>query len=354
MREYGFGIIGCGMISERHAAAIADLPNARLVAAVSRSEANREKTRARYGCQAYPDVDALLQRDDVDIVCVCTPSGAHLEAVRAVAKAGKHVVCEKPLEVTLERTDALIAACNDNNVRLCAIFPWRFNRAARALKAAVDAGRFGRITVGDCYNKWWRSQKYYDDGGWHGTWKLDGGGACMNQGIHAIDLLQWFMGPVDTVTACMDCLAHERIEVEDTAVAALRFRNGAMGVIECATSVYPGETRRIAIHGDKGTAVMEDAAIVKWEFAEELPGDAELRDALGPDKSVSRAGKSDPAAIKHINHREQIGDFLHALDTGSAPFVDGAEGRKSVEIVAAIYKSVRSGRAVRLPAEAAL
>ena len=241
MKTYGFAIVGCGMISEFHADGLAEVPNARLVAVFSRSEKNREKMTSKYGCDAHADLDEMIQRDDIDVVCVCTPSGAHLEPVLAAARAGKHVIVEKPLEITLERCDAMIRACKENNVRLCGIFPYRFTSGARALKKAVEQGRFGRMTIGDAYNKWYRTQEYYDSGDWRGTWKLDGGGATMNQGIHAVDLVQWYMGPVETVTAFTDCLTHERIEIEDTAVAAIRYKSGAMGVIECTTSAYPGQ-----------------------------------------------------------------------------------------------------------------
>jgi len=272
-----------------------------------------------------------------------------MEPSVAAAQAGKHVVCEKPIEVNLERTDAIIQACDDNDVKLCAIFPMRFQTITNALKKAVDAGRFGRLTLGDCYTKWWRSQEYYDTGGWRGTWKLDGGGACMNQSIHGIDLLQWIMGPADTLYAFTDCLAHERIEVEDTAVAAIRYKNGALGVIECATSVHSGEDRRIEIHGDRGTAIITDDKILKWQFDEEQPEDAELLEKYGPDSEADSGTASDPMAFSHATHREQIGDFLSALDQGVAPGVDGREGRKSIEIIVALYKSARTGQPVKLP-----
>jgi len=348
-KTYGFGIIGCGMISEFHAASIEDLPNARIIAAADFVE---EKVRAfseKHRCDAHSDYQDLVRRNDVDVVCVCTPSGAHLEPATAAAGAGKHVICEKPIEVTLERADALIKACDDNGVKLCAIFPLRFSPVARAVRQALDEGRFGRLTLGDCYCKWWRSQEYYDSGGWRGTWKLDGGGACMNQGIHGIDLLQWFMGPVETVVARTDILAHQRIEVEDTAVAILRYRNGAMGVIECATSVYPGLPRKIEIHGDRGTVIITDENIVKWEFAEARPQDEELRERFSPEKVKDSGASSDPSAFDYSTHREQIADFLSALETGAAPQVDGREGRKAIEIITGIYRSAQTGKPVKLP-----
>ena len=349
MKPYGFGIIGCGTIAEFHAASIREIPQARLVACAEPVEERRKQFVEKHGCDGTADYHELVQREDVDIVCVCTPTGAHLDPAMAAARAGKHVVVEKPIEVTLERADQLIGACDENHVRLCAIFPSRFAEAARTLKAAIDQGRFGRIVVGDCYNKWWRSQEYYDSGGWRGTWKLDGGGACMNQGIHAIDLIQWFMGPVETIMAFTECLVHERIEVEDTAVAALRYKTGAMGVIECTTSVHPGLSRKIEIHGDKGTVVMEDLAFAKWEFAEERAEDEEIKKKFAPGTTLERAGAADPRAISHANHREQLSDFIRAIETGAEPIVDGREGRKAIEIITAIYRSGQTGQPVRLP-----
>ena len=337
------------MISEYHAAAIAEIEQARLVAVSSRDEENRARLMDQYACEGTADYNELIRRKDIDVVCVCTPSGAHLEPTQAAARAGKHVVVEKPMEVTLKRVDAVIRACDKNGVRLCAVFPSRFGAAALILKDAIDTGRFGRITVGDCYNKWWRTQEYYDSGGWRGTRELDGGGACMNQGIHAIDLIQWFMGPVAAVAAFTACLAHERIEVEDTAVAVLHYESGAMGVIECTTSVHPGLSRRIEIHGDKGTAVMQDEAFVQWDFAEELPADEEIRKKHGVGTGLQRAGAADPRAISHVGHRKQIEDMLSSLDTGAEPLVDGREGRKAIEIIQAIYKSSKTGQIVKLP-----
>ena len=348
MKTYGFGIVGCGMISEYHAKAIAELPNGELRAVASRSEANAKRLTDPYRVPWDRDHRDLVRRPEVDIVCICTPSGAHLEPAVAAAEAGKHVVVEKPLEVNLERCDALIGACERHGVQLCAIFPSRFQDAAQALKRAVDAGRFGRLTLGDCYNKWWRSQEYYDSGGWRGTWKLDGGGALMNQAIHAVDLLQWFLGDVESLCGFTDTLCHERIEVEDTAVAALRFRNGALGVIEATTSVYPGEMRRIEVHGNAGSAVLESEYITEWSFREERPEDGLIRERFRKKEGLS-GGVADPRAITHEYHRRQLADFVQAIDSGAEPLVHGREGRKAVEIILAIYESARSGRAVRLP-----
>ena len=349
-RAYGFAIVGCGMISEVHARAIAEIPGARLVAVCDFVEAAARRRAEEHDCDAYTNVKEMVKRDDVDIVCVCTPSGAHRDPAVAAARAGKHVAVEKPIEITLQRADAIIRAADAAGVRLATIFPSRFAEVTRVLKKAVDAGRFGRITIGDCYNKWWRTQEYYDSGGWRGTWKLDGGGALMNQAIHAIDLIQWLMGPVDSITALTDCLVHERIEVEDTAVAAVRFANGALGVIEATTSVYPGMTRRIEIHGDRGTVVLDNRNITQWEFARGSSQDARIRKKHAPPAEGGKMwGVSDPRVISHANHKKQLVDLIESVETGRPVYCDGREGRKSVEIILAIYKSARASRPVKLP-----
>lgn len=350
MSQHGFGIIGCGMIAEFHTRAINEIDGARVVAAFSRSEANGAKIAALAGgdCTIYNDLDQMLARPDIDVVCICTPSGAHLDPAVKAAQAGKHVVVEKPLEITLARCDAIIRACEEGGVRLCTIFPSRFSPANIALKQAIDEARFGRLTLGDTHVKWWRTQEYYDSGGWRGTWELDGGGALMNQAIHNVDLLYWLMGDVESVQALTATLVHDRIEVEDTAVAALRFKNGALGTIEAATSAYPGLLKRTEIHGEFGSARVEQDDITLWSFATEAPGDDVILEALSGATGFS-AGASDPRGINHAGHRDQLADFLKAIETGGTPRVDGREGRKSVEIIRAIYQSAKTGQAVRLP-----
>jgi len=347
-KKYRFGIVGCGMISEFHARAIADLKNAELVAVCDIVEKAAKAAGEKHGVDWYTDHRKMYERGDLDVVTIGTPSGAHMKPAVDAAKAGINVIVEKPLEVTLQKCDRIIEACEKAGVTLATVFPSRFSEANQIVKDAIDKGRFGRLTLGDTYVKWWRTQEYYDSGGWRGTWKLDGGGALMNQSIHNVDLLQWFMGPVESVVAFTDCLAHKRIEVEDTAVAILRFKNGALGVIEGATSVYPGLPKRTEIHGDKGTAIVQQDDIIKWEFAEPLPIDKRIRRKFAK-PSGYQAGASDPKAISHMGHMKQFADFLKALDTGGKPLVDGHEGRKSVEIILAIYKSSRTGRRIKLP-----
>ncbi len=345
----GFAIVGCGMIAGFHLKALAEIEGARVVAVVdSVPEAlQRFATKHELRCELSSSLAPVLQRRDVDIVIVSTPSGAHMECAVAAAQAGKHVVVEKPLEITLERCDRIIEACDRNRVKLCTIFPSRFAEANRVLKAAVDAGRFGRLTLGETTCKWWRPQSYYDQGGWRGTKALDGGGALMNQAIHNVDLLQWMMGPVTRVSGFIDTLAHERIEVEDTAVACLRFASGALGVILATTSVYPGFPKTIAVHGDRGSAVIEQEDVLRWEFTPATPEDQSIKERFAQKVGAS-GGSSDPSAISHVGHTRQLTDFVQAIKSGKAPVVDGREGRKAVEIILAIYRSAETGRPIEL------
>jgi UDP-N-acetyl-2-amino-2-deoxyglucuronate dehydrogenase len=347
----GCAIVGCGMIARFHARALAEVPGTRMAALVSRKAENARKLAEEVGlrCDCVADLSAVLARPDVQVVIVTTPSGAHLEPAVAAAQAGKHVVVEKPLEISTERCDRIIDACRKNNVQLGVIFPSRFGDANRALKAAVEAGRFGRLTLGETTCKWWRSQAYYDEGGWKGTRALDGGGALMNQAIHNVDLLQWMMGPVTHAAGFTAMLAHERIEVEDTAVACLRFANGALGVIQATTSVYPGLPKTIAVHGDRGTVVVEQDDVLRWEFSPETSEDARVRERFAQ-KTGASGGSSNPAAISHAGHARQLADFVQAIRTGGRPLVDGAEGRKAVAIIEAIYRSAATGRMVELAA----
>ncbi len=342
----GFGIIGCGMISKFHSRAIADVRGkARgLLRFATRSGRSLAE---EMGCTAYHKLDDMLADKAVDVVTIGTPSGAHGPAV-AAARAGKHVIVEKPLEITLKRCDAIIDACKKAGVVVSTIFPSRFHHSSQELKRAVDDGRFGRLTVGDAYVKWYRTQAYYDSGAWRGTWGLDGGGALMNQAIHSVDLLAWLMGPVAEITAHTALLGHENIEVEDVAVAALRFSSGALGVIEASTAIYPGYLKRIEIHGLAGSAVMEEEDIVKWDFAEAAPEDEAIKQQSAARVSGG-GGAADPAAIGHHGHARQFHDVVEAIRAGRQPLIDGPEGRRSVEIILGIYQAAETGQAVRLP-----
>ena len=218
------------------------------------------------------------------------------------------------------------------------------------MKRAVDAGRFGKLTMGDSYVKWFRTQQYYDSGKWRGTWELDGGGALMNQAIHSVDLLTWLMGPVVEIRAQTATLAHERIAVEDTAVATLRFANGALGVVEATTAAFPGYLKRIEVHGSEGSAVMEEEDLVKWDFAKAEKRDRMIVEAMNSRKSTG-GGAADPSAIGHHGHARQFQDLLDAVKKNGTASVDGREGRRSVEIILGIYKAAETGKPVYLPLE---
>jgi predicted dehydrogenase len=348
--SYGFGIVGLGLIADFHARAIQAVSGGKgtLVACCSRSREKAEDFGKKFNCTGYGDLGQFLAHPGLDVVSICSPSGAHLDTALAAAKAGKHVIVEKPLEITTERCDRIIEACAKAKITLGGIFQSRFSEVVGLVKSTLEQGRFGTLVLGDAYVKWFRSQEYYDDGGWHGTRALDGGGALINQSIHAIDLLQWFMGPVDSVQAFTGTIGHQRIEVEDNAVAALRFRNGAFGVIEGSTAVHPGFLKRIEISGTKGSVVLEEETLKTWAFAESAPGDEEIRKKHGAAVETG-GGAADPAAISFQGHRRQFEEFIAALDEGRSPLVDGGEARKAIEIIQAIYRSAKKGKPVRLP-----
>lgn len=349
-QTYGFGIVGCGVIAPFHAKALAELSNARLVAVADAVPERARDFASEFGTEAVA-VKELLGRSDIDVVCVCVPSGKHAEIGMQAAAAGKHVVMEKPIEVTLGAADRLIDACRERGVTLSVISQHRWDHGVQALKELIDSGRLGRLVLGDAIVKWYRTQQYYDSGTWRGTWSLDGGGALMNQGVHYVDLLQWVMGPVERVFARMRTSAHERIEVEDIAVAVLSFASGAVGVLECSTAVYPGLSERLEVSGTQGTAIVEAGELkvreLKDEKGETSPYGGRV-EASGDGDSRGGAA-ANPADISYLGHREQLRDVLDAIQSRRQPAIDGAEARKPLEIILAVYESARSGRDVTLP-----
>ena len=348
--SYGFGIIGCGVIAPFHARAIAELPNARLLAVADELPERARDTASAFDVEAV-SVDALLARPDIDVVSVCVPSGLHAQVGSRVAAAGKHVVVEKPIEITLEAADRLIDAARNNRVHLAVISQHRWDAGVRKLKELVDSGRLGKLVLGDAVVKWYRTQEYYDSGSWRGTWRLDGGGALMNQGVHYVDLLQWIMGPVERVFAMARTAAHERIEVEDVVVATCSFAGGAIGTIEASTAVYPGLSERLEVSGTGGTAIIEAGAMKVLELKDEKGETSPYggRAGAGADGDASAGAAANPADISYLGHREQLRDLLHAIESGGNPAIDGVEARKPLEIILAIYESARTGREVALP-----
>jgi UDP-N-acetyl-2-amino-2-deoxyglucuronate dehydrogenase len=349
-KTYGFGIIGAGFIGEFHAQAIQQLPNARLVASCDRSDKSAARFSEKFPrCKIYHDFNDMLKDPAIDVVTIATPSGSHMEPAVAAARAGKHVIVEKPIEISLDRIDQILEAHNKAGTKIGGIFNGRFTETAAIFKTAVQHGRFGRLTFGMAYGPWWRDQSYYDEGGWKGTKQYDGGGALMNQGIHTIDMLQWLMGPVKSVQAFAATLAHKRIEVEDTGSAAVEFVSGALGTIACTTSMWPGHFRIVEVAGDEGSVAMADSAFFFWQFKNETPEDEKIRNEKVAFPAVSTGASSPGAGLSCEGHRRNIAEFLDALDHNREPMVSGREARKGVEIILAVYESARTRKAVDLP-----
>ncbi len=343
-----FGIMGCGLMAGFQEKPF-EAAGGKLIACFDRVPQAADRLAGQYtGCRAYHDLQEFLANGEIEIVTIGTPSGAHIEPALAAARAGKHIIVEKPLEITLERCDQIIAACKANKVKLATVFHSRFHDSSLQIKAAMESGRFGRLSLGDAIVKWYRTQEYYDSGAWRGTWELDGGGALMNQAIHTIDLLTWLMGPVVEISAHFALLAHERIAVEDTACATLKFANGALGTIVGTTASFPGYLKRVEISGSKGSAVLEEEDIVKWDFAEDSPADIAVKEAMA-NRHSSGGGAADPAAIGFMGHAKLFANMIAAIDGKEELVVDGEEGRRSVEIILGIYQAAESGQTVKLP-----
>jgi UDP-N-acetyl-2-amino-2-deoxyglucuronate dehydrogenase len=354
MGEYGFGVVGAGVIGAFHAAAIAMVPGARLVAVTDVDPDRAEALAGRYGGAAAPDLDALVARDDVDVVAVCVPSGMHAEVGVRAAAAGKHLVVEKPIDVSLEAADRLIAAAAAAGVTVSVISQHRFDPGVVALRRLIADGALGRLLLGQASTKWWRSQDYYDSAGWRGTRAMDGG-ALMNQGIHYADLLRWCLGPVAEVSALTVTQAHE-MEAEDCALATVRFTSGAVGTITATTSVVPGFPERLEISGTEGSAVVEDGKLVYREGRGGAGGPAEsggVAETAGSDGAGGADGAGGSAAANAADlgvraHAAQLADFVAAVDEGREPAVTAADARATLELVCAVYQSGREGRPVRL------
>ena len=338
-----FGIIGGGMIANFHAKAIQAMSHGQLGAIYARNPVKATTLAQKYNCKTYTNLENLLADETIDIVTIATPSGAHLYPTIAAAKAGKHIICEKPLEVTPDRIKQMITICAEQKVVLAGIFNRRFNPAVEAFKQAVDIGRFGRLTLCDAYVKWYRTQEYYDSGAWRGTWELDGGGALMNQSIHTIDQLIYLAGPIKRLSASTTCLIHEGIEVEDTAVAILEYQSGARGVIQGATSCWSssGHPAEVHICGSDGSVFLSDESFRVWDFKEARPEDDFITSNLmeGAEQGL---GANDPSTINYKGHMRNFEDVVDAIENNRAPQVTGAEGLKAVEVIDAIYRSAKA------------
>jgi predicted dehydrogenase len=352
-----FGIVGCGVIGCVHAEAIASLPDAGLVAVADVVPERAQQLADMYQAVPYGKLGDMLERERLDVVDVCTVSGLHGEHACQVMHAGRHVIVEKPMEISRAAMDEMLHVQREAGVKLAVISQHRFDPASRRVRALVDERAFGRLVLGNAIVPWWRSQAYYDSAGWRGTWKLDGGGILMNQAIHSIDLLQWLMGPVSSLHAYSDTQVH-RMETEDVAVAVLRFASGALGAIAATTGAYPGAGARIELLGDRGSAAIENDRLSFLHLARDD------REEVGPygatfephapaeDEAAAReAGVSaaqDPTALAMNSHAAQIADMIEAIRTNGTPLVDGHAGRRPVDIILGIYESARTGREVTL------
>ena len=340
-----FAIIGSGGVAALHAKAIAAVPGAHLSAVWGRAAGRARGFVEENNAELVSDIETLAARSDIDAVTIATPSGAHERAALPFLRAGKAVLCEKPLDVTLEKVDGLLSAAQEHGALLACVLQYRLGSGAQAMKKAIVRGRFGRLTLCSAYLKWWRDQSYYSDVPWRGTWALNGGGALMNQGTHAVDLLQWLVGMPSEIFAFSGLLAHQGIEVEDTMVVALKYPGGAMGVIEAATSCKPGSAMRIEVCGDRGSATLEDGRIVRWQFDEELPEDEAIR--LAKSSSIA-SGASDPWATGFEGHRVLVQDLVDAIHEKRPPMIPGREARNAIQLILAAYKSALAGRAMNI------
>ena len=334
-----FVIIGCGRIAPRHAQAMQTIPNANLVAVCDIVEERAKSFSQKFGGDVYSDYHDLLGRKDIDIVTICVPSGLHSKIGQDVAKAGKNVLVEKPISLTLNQADNLINECKKNNVILGVVLQNRFNSPIQELRNLVDSGGLGKLILGNATVRWYRPQKYYEDG-WHGTWAMDGG-AFMNQCIHHIDALRWFMGEVSSVFSYTDTLIH-KMEAEDVGIAVIRFKNGGLGVIEGSTITYPENIEgSLSIFGEKGSVKVGGTALnrkVFWKVDGQLEQESDMlsREAI------------DPPSVYGQSHREQIIEMITAVEEHRDPKTNGIEARKSLELVLALYESSRLHREVFL------
>ncbi|KPV58873.1 oxidoreductase [Paenibacillus sp. A3] len=328
-RKVRFAVVGCGGISSSHFTGIERAPEAELAAVCDVDAGRAEQYGAKYGVKAYTDYGRLLADPDVDVVCLCTPSGMHAGQTIQAAEAGKHIVCEKPMAILLSDAERMIEACDVIGVKLATIFPRRMSPASQFVKKLLDDGKLGRLSLCSGYVKFYRDQAYYDSAGWRGTWAMDGGGAMMNQGIHTIDLLQWLAGPVDSLHGYARNVLRD-IEIEDTAVASLQFKSGALGSIEATTTAYNQPDHRIVLHGDKGTIVLTGDEITTL-------------DVIGEQVDIPQF---EPFTVIPDGHAAQIRDMALAVLHDREPVVTGHDGKHSLEIILGTYESYRSRREI--------
>ncbi|HZL35648.1 MAG TPA: Gfo/Idh/MocA family oxidoreductase [Tepidisphaeraceae bacterium] len=336
-------VIGTSTVGHTHVKVLSQLENTKLVAVC---DLNPEKAKAALerhgvtGIPIYKDQTEMHAKHELDCINLATPSGVHMQSALIAFEHNVNVIVEKPLEIRIDRIDRMIDSAKKHNVKLAYISQNRWQEANRALRQASEENRFGRVAYAACFTPWYRPDDYYLAGGWRGTWAFDGGGAIMNQSVHAIDLLQWIAGPVARVSAYAASRIHAKIEVEDTMSASLRFQSGAFGSIMGTTAMYPGSPVRIEIGGENGTAVSE-AGLKVYKFRDERPADKELQDRINASAAGQSRGAGAAADIGLDLHARNITAILAAWDEGKDAETSGEEGRKSVAIINALYESAR-------------
>lgn len=353
--RFNFGIVGCGAIAPTHAGAIRQLGH--VVHAVADPDESRARKLAdQFGAKRiYRNHEEVAADADVEIACICTPSGMHADHAIASLRAGKHAIIEKPMDIGVDACNRLIAAAREANKKISIISQHRFDAASVLVKRLINSGELGDIILASADVKWWRTQQYYDEGAWRGTWQWDGGGALINQAIHTVDVLQWLAGGVKSVLAVTRTSAHERIEVEDIAVLSLQFNNGAIGSFIATTAAYDGMPARIEIHGTKGTVLLEGDALKRVSlkggetFQTYAAAEHAIRVARGGTASVrdeaTTRPTAPPGAVWGDAHRAQFEDFIQSIVQDRTPMIDGAEGLNPVKIIVAAYESARKGSA---------
>ena len=335
-------LVGCGRIAKRHSELLGfdQIKGAQLVSVCDNVIDKANKIGEQFNVPAYIDMDAMMKSEPIDIVVVLTPSGLHAEHVVNLSKYGKHIIVEKPMALSIEDTEAMIYACDENNIKLFVIKQNRFNVPVVKLRDALDSGRFGKLTLGTVRVRWARHQAYYDQDSWRGTWAMDGG-VLTNQASHHVDMLEWMMGDVESVFAKMTT-ALANVETEDTAIVTLKFKNGALGIIEATTATRPTNLEgSISILGENGTVVVGGVAVNEmqtWVFEDKQDGDSNVLEEF----SVN------PPNVYGFGHQAYYEHVIDCIENGSANLVDGLQGRKSIELISAIYESAETGKEVFL------
>lgn len=344
-----FALVGAGIIGERHSKVMNELADELELVAVVDHELERAATiGAIHGAETFTSLADALAATDFDVVSVCTPTGVHAEVAIEALEAGKHVIIEKPAEVTIEKTDRIIAARDEAGKLVTVISQHRFDSSTETVVDAISKGELGRLTSGIASIDWWRGQSYYDSGEWRGTWELDGGGALMNQGVHTVDLLVATLGRPIEVFAYTACLAHERVEVEDVAVGVVKFESGALGVLHGSTAAFPGLSARLQVHGDRGSAVIDDNMLTFIHVTRENEEREEtFFGSAGNTNQVDRYAVRDDSDLSDA-HRYQYKNFLSALRGEEEIRVGLEENRQSIGIILGAYESARTGKPVSL------